>query len=116
MFVAGTIHYLVDKHFHPEAVSSASFDKLLIYFLAFLIIDFITSSLAFALERRHPASRGDAWLLFHIWLQRFAYRQVFSVVLFKTVKRAIDGKPFSWDKLERTAKMSRATERLTAQP
>jgi cellulose synthase/poly-beta-1,6-N-acetylglucosamine synthase-like glycosyltransferase len=115
MFVAGTIHYLVDKHFHPEAVSSASFDKLLIYFLAFLIIDFITSSLAFALERRHPASRGDAWLLFHIWLQRFAYRQVFSVVLFKTVKRAIDGKPFSWDKLERTAKMSRATERLTAQ-
>jgi len=116
MFVAGTIHYLVDKHFHPEAVSSASFDKLCIYFLAFLIIDFVTSSLAFALERPHPASRGDAWLLFHVWLQRFAYRQVFSVVLFKTVKRAIDGKPFSWDKLERTAKMSRATERLTARP
>jgi hypothetical protein len=35
------------------------------------------------------------------------------VVLFKTVKRAIDGKPFSWDKLDRTAKMSKATERLT---
>jgi len=116
MFVVGTLKYLIDKYFHPEAASAANFDKLLIYFLTFLIIDFITSSLAFMLERRHPASKGDAWLLFHIWLQRFAYRQVFSVVLFKTVKRAIDGKPFSWDKLERTAKMSRATERLTALP
>jgi hypothetical protein len=47
-------------------------------------------------------------------LQRFAYRQLFSLVLFKTVKRAIDGRPFNWDKLERTAKMSEQTERLTA--
>ncbi len=116
MFVAGTLKYFVDKYFHPEAASAASFDKLLIYFLTFLIIDFVTSALAFALERRHPASKGDAWLLFHIWVQRFSYRQVFSIVLFKTVKRAIDGKPFSWDKLERTARMSRATERLTALP
>jgi hypothetical protein len=38
---------------------------------------------------------------------------LFSWVLVRTVKRAIDGKPFSWDKLERTAKMSKATERLT---
>jgi ABC-type ATPase with predicted acetyltransferase domain len=77
------------------------------------MIDFITSAIAFALERRHPASKGDGWLLFHIWIQRFTYRQVFSVVLFKTIKRAIDGKPFAWDKLERTATMSKATEKLT---
>jgi cellulose synthase/poly-beta-1,6-N-acetylglucosamine synthase-like glycosyltransferase len=114
MFVAGTIHYFVDKHFHPEAASSASFIKLLTYFLAFLVIDFITSALAFSLERRHPANKGDGWLLFHIWLQRFTYRQIFSVVLFKTIKRAIDGRPFNWDKIERTAKMSRQTERIAA--
>ena len=114
MFVAGTIHYFVDKHFHPEAASAASFEKLLTYFLAFLMIDFITSALAFSLERRHPSCKGDGWLLFHIWLQRFAYRQVFSVVLFKTIKRAIDGRPFNWDKIERTAKMSRQTEEITA--
>jgi hypothetical protein len=114
MFVAGTIHYLLDHHFHPETASSASFQKLLSYFLTFLVIDFVTSALAFSLERRHPASKGDGWLLFHIWLQRFAYRQVFSIVLFKTIKRAIDGRPFNWDKLERTAQMSKQTERLTA--
>ncbi|WP_446741635.1 glycosyltransferase [Silvibacterium acidisoli] len=114
MFVAGVIHYFVDRYFHPEAASAASFEKLLTYFLTFLIIDFVTSALAFSLERKHPANKGDKWLLFHIWLQRFAYRQVFSIVLFRTMKRAIDGRPFAWDKLERTAKMSSQTERITA--
>ncbi len=113
MFVAGVAHYLVDRHYHPEAASSASFMKLVTYFVTFLLIDFVTSAVAFSLERRHPANKGDGWLLFHIWLQRFAYRQVFSIVLFKTLKRAIDGKPFNWDKLERTAQMSKQTEALT---
>ena len=113
MFVFGVIHYLIDKHFHPETASADSFLKLLTFFLAFLIIDFTASALAFALERKHPASKGDAWLLFHIWIQRFTYRQVFSLVLLKTIKRAIDGKPFAWDKLERTATMSKSTEQLT---
>jgi cellulose synthase/poly-beta-1,6-N-acetylglucosamine synthase-like glycosyltransferase/peptidoglycan/xylan/chitin deacetylase (PgdA/CDA1 family)/spore germination protein YaaH len=113
MFVAGVANYFYNKHFHPEAASPASFEKLLAFFLAFLVIDFLTSALAFSLERKHPASRGDAWLLFHIWIQRFTYRQVFSIVLFKTMKRAIDGKPFAWDKLDRTARMSKQTEKLT---
>jgi cellulose synthase/poly-beta-1,6-N-acetylglucosamine synthase-like glycosyltransferase/peptidoglycan/xylan/chitin deacetylase (PgdA/CDA1 family)/spore germination protein YaaH len=113
MFIAGIVHYLIDRHYHPEAASAASFMKLLAYFLTFLLIDFVTSTVAFSLERRHPANKGDGWLLFHIWLQRFAYRQVFSIVLFKTVMRAIDGKPFNWDKLERTALMSKRTEALT---
>jgi peptidoglycan-N-acetylglucosamine deacetylase len=112
MFVFGVVHYFADKYFHPEAASTASFHRLLAFFLAFLIIDFLASALAFALEKKHPASKGDGWLLFHIWIQRFTYRQVFSVVLFKTVKRAIDGKPFNWDKLDRTAKMSESTEKL----
>ena len=113
MFLAGVFSYFWNKYFHPMAASSASFEKLLIFFLAFLVIDFTASALAFALERKHPASKGDAWLLFHIWIQRFTYRQVFSVVLFKTIKRAIDGKPFNWDKLDRTAQMSKETEQLT---
>jgi cellulose synthase/poly-beta-1,6-N-acetylglucosamine synthase-like glycosyltransferase len=113
MFLYGVLQYFIDRHYHPEAASAANFQKLLIYFLTFLLIDFVTSAVAFSLERRHPANKGDRWLLFHIWLQRFSYRQLFSVVLFKTVKRAIDGKPFNWDKLDRTAKMSKQTEALT---
>ena len=116
MFVDGVLHYFVDLHYHPEAASSDNLDRLLLFFFGFLLIDFVTSTLAFSLERRHPANKGDGWLLFHIWLQRFAYRQVFSIVLFKTVKRAIDGKPFNWDKLERTARMSIKTDALMKTP
>ena len=112
MFVIGAVQFGINRYYHPETASSASFEKLVAYFLAFMVIDFITSSLAFSLERRHPASKGDGWLLFHIWLQRFAYRQVFSVVLLKTLKRAIDGRPFNWDKLERTAVMSKSTDAI----
>ena len=113
MFVAGIFHYFIDKHFHPDSTSTAGLYKLITFFVAFLLIDFLASALAFALERKHPASKGDAWLLFHIWIQRFSYRQVFSIVLFKTLKRAIDGKPFNWDKLDRTAPMSKETDMLT---
>jgi len=112
MFVIGTVQFFVNRYYHPEAASTASFEKLVAYFLTFMVIDFMTSSVAFSLERKHPANKGDGWLLFHIWLQRFAYRQVFSVVLFKTVKRAIDGRPFNWDKIARTAKMSKRTDEL----
>jgi cellulose synthase/poly-beta-1,6-N-acetylglucosamine synthase-like glycosyltransferase/peptidoglycan/xylan/chitin deacetylase (PgdA/CDA1 family)/spore germination protein YaaH len=112
MFVASFFKFLYDRHFHPDSASSAGFIKLLYFFLAFMIIDFSASALAFLLERKHPASKGDGWLLVHIWIQRFSYRQVFSVVLFKTVKRVIDGRPFSWDKLERTAQMSKATDQM----
>ena len=113
MFLSGLGNYFIDRYYHPEAASAASFEKLVAYFLTFLLIDFVTSAVAFSLERRHPANKGDAWLLFHIWLQRFAYRQVFSLVLAKTLKRAIDGQPFDWNKLDRTAEMSKSAEALS---
>jgi cellulose synthase/poly-beta-1,6-N-acetylglucosamine synthase-like glycosyltransferase/peptidoglycan/xylan/chitin deacetylase (PgdA/CDA1 family)/spore germination protein YaaH len=115
MFVFGVVKYFIDKHFHPETTSTNDIYKLLTFFLAFLLIDFAASALAFALERKHPASKGDAWLLVHIWVQRFTYRQLFSWVLIRTVKRAFDGRSFSWDKLERTAKMSKSTESITTE-
>ena len=103
MFVVGTIWYYIQKHFHPDSTDPADFHKLVLFFFAFLVIDFIASAIAFALERRRPDDKEDAWLLTQVWLQRFAYRQLFSIVLFKTLKRALEGRKFAWDKLERTA-------------
>jgi cellulose synthase/poly-beta-1,6-N-acetylglucosamine synthase-like glycosyltransferase/spore germination protein YaaH/peptidoglycan/xylan/chitin deacetylase (PgdA/CDA1 family) len=103
MFVFGTLSYLIQKSYHPDSTDPADFQRLLIFFVVFLVIDFIASAIAFALERRQPESREDIWLLSQVWLQRFAYRQVFSIVLFKTLMRAITGRPFAWDKLDRTA-------------
>jgi cellulose synthase/poly-beta-1,6-N-acetylglucosamine synthase-like glycosyltransferase/spore germination protein YaaH/peptidoglycan/xylan/chitin deacetylase (PgdA/CDA1 family) len=103
MFAFGAIWYFIQKHFHPDSTDPASFHKLVAFFFAFLVIDFLASALAFALERRRPDDKEDPWLLSQVWLQRFAYRQLFSVVLFKTLKRALEGRKFAWDKLERTA-------------
>ena len=77
--------------YHPDSTDPASFQRLVLFFVVFLVIDFIASAIAFALERRQPEAREDGWLLSQVWLQRFAYRQVFSLVLFRTLKRAITG-------------------------
>jgi cellulose synthase/poly-beta-1,6-N-acetylglucosamine synthase-like glycosyltransferase len=102
------------RYFHPESTDASSFERLAFYFVIFLAIDFIASALAFLLERRVEGTGEDAQLLLHLWLQRFSYRQLFSAVLAKTVKRAIDGKPFAWDKLERTAAVTQS--RIPATP
>jgi cellulose synthase/poly-beta-1,6-N-acetylglucosamine synthase-like glycosyltransferase/spore germination protein YaaH/peptidoglycan/xylan/chitin deacetylase (PgdA/CDA1 family) len=103
MFVVGAVTYFVDKYRHPESANPADFHKLVVYFALFMVIDFIASSIAFTLERQQPGGKRDFLLLGHVWLQRFAYRQLFSLVLLKTLKRAIEGGGFAWDKLERTA-------------
>jgi cellulose synthase/poly-beta-1,6-N-acetylglucosamine synthase-like glycosyltransferase len=106
MFTFGSLWYLMSRYFHPESTDPRNFERLLLFFLLFLAIDFAASALAFLLERREEGHSENMQLLLHLWLQRFAYRQLFSAVLLKTVKRAIDGKPFAWDKLERTAEVS----------
>ena len=103
MFAFGALTYGINKYFHPDSTNPADFIRLVVYFLAFLIIDFAASAIAFTLERKEARQKEDWLLLSQVWLQRFAYRQLFSIVLFKTLKRAVDGRPFSWDKLERTA-------------
>ena len=109
MFVVGMVWYLVQKWFHPESTDPGTFQRLIVFFVAFLVIDFLASAIAFALERRRPEAPEDPWLLSQVWLQRFAYRQLFSLVLLKTLKRAAEGQRFAWDKLERTAAMSYQT-------
>ena len=106
MFVVGALWYGIQRYFHPESTDPTSFQRLVLFFAVFMVIDFITSAIAFALERRVPEAREDAMLLSQVWLQRFAYRQLFSLVLLKTLKRAFEGRPFAWDKLERTAAVS----------
>ncbi len=103
MFVVGAVSYFVNKYFHPESANPASFHRLVVYFALFMVIDFITSTIAFTLERQQPGGKRDFLLLGHVWLQRFAYRQLFSLVLIKTLKRAVEGGSFAWDKLERKA-------------
>jgi hypothetical protein len=50
---------------------------------------------AFALERKE-----DWTLLIPVLLQRFYYRQLMYVVLFRSVKEAVSGRPVGWRGVE----------------
>jgi cellulose synthase/poly-beta-1,6-N-acetylglucosamine synthase-like glycosyltransferase/peptidoglycan/xylan/chitin deacetylase (PgdA/CDA1 family) len=79
----------------------ASGDDLLrsvLFFLGFLLIDVLTCAIAFALE-----SDEDWTLLIPVLLQRFYYRQLMYVVLFRSVKEAVSGRPVGWRGVEREA-------------
>src|SRR5439155_16923972 len=95
MFAVGALWYAGQKSFHPESTDPASFHRLVLFFAPFLLIDLLTSAIALPLERRQPQPREDPWLLSQVWLQRFAYRQLFSYVLVKTLKRALEGERFA---------------------
>jgi hypothetical protein len=41
MFVVGAVSYFVNRHFHPESANPSDFQRLMIYFALFMIIDFI---------------------------------------------------------------------------
>ena len=65
------------------------------FFIGFLLIDVLTCVLAFALERKEDWS-----LLVPVLLQRFYYRQLMYVVLFRSVKEAVRGRPVGWRGVE----------------
>ncbi|HKW56868.1 MAG TPA: glycosyltransferase [Candidatus Acidoferrum sp.] len=75
--------------------TSADVEKSLIFFLGFLLIDVLTCVLAFALEKKE-----DWALLIPVLLQRFYYRQLMYVVLFRSVKEAVSGRPVGWRGVE----------------
>jgi len=78
---------------HPTSLPGGLLDEH-----AYRFVDWLAAVLAFVMEPEED--KQLTWLIF---IQRFAYRQVFSIVLFKTLIRAFQGRPFAWDKLERTA-------------
>jgi cellulose synthase/poly-beta-1,6-N-acetylglucosamine synthase-like glycosyltransferase len=65
--------------------------RSLLYFAIFMVIDFLTCVVAFALERDE-----DWGLLVPLVLQRFYYRQLMYIVLFRAVLQAWKGGAVGW--------------------
>ena len=82
--------------FHlPQLWTLADLQRSVVFFLGFLMIDVLTCVMAFALEK------GEEWsLLIPVLLQRFYYRQMMYVVLFRSVKEAVSGRPVGWRGVE----------------
>jgi peptidoglycan-N-acetylglucosamine deacetylase len=79
----------------PQLWTSADVEKSLLFFLGFMLIDILTCVVAFVLERKE-----DWTLLIPVLLQRFYYRQLMYVVLFRSVKEAVSGRPVGWRGVE----------------
>ena len=79
----------------PQLWTTADVERSLFFFVGFLLIDVLTCMVAFALERKE-----DWTLLIPVLLQRFYYRQLMYVVLFRSVKEAVSGRPVGWRGVE----------------
>jgi cellulose synthase/poly-beta-1,6-N-acetylglucosamine synthase-like glycosyltransferase/spore germination protein YaaH/peptidoglycan/xylan/chitin deacetylase (PgdA/CDA1 family) len=82
---------LIWNRHEPESIQ-----KILSFYILFLLVDIAVSILAFSFEKEK--------LYKLIWLipQRFIYRQLMYVVLYRSIKKAIKGETQSWGKLNRT--------------
>ncbi|MGB7436383.1 MAG: glycosyltransferase, partial [Candidatus Acidiferrum sp.] len=79
----------------PQLWTTADVQRSVVFFLGFLIIDVLTCVIAFALERHE-----DWTLLIPVLLQRFYYRQLMYIVLFRSVKEAVSGRAVGWRGVE----------------
>jgi cellulose synthase/poly-beta-1,6-N-acetylglucosamine synthase-like glycosyltransferase/spore germination protein YaaH/peptidoglycan/xylan/chitin deacetylase (PgdA/CDA1 family) len=79
----------------PQLWTTEDVQRSVVFFLGFLLIDVLTCVIAFALERRE-----DWTLLIPVLLQRFYYRQLMYIVLFRSVKEAVSGRPVGWKGVE----------------
>lgn len=79
----------------PQLWTTADVQRSVLFFVGFLLIDILTCVVAFALE-----SKEDWTLLIPVLLQRFYYRQLMYVVLFRSVKEAVSGRPVGWRGVE----------------
>ena len=82
----------------PQLWTTSDVEKSVLFFLGFLLIDILTCMVAFALEHKE-----DWTLLIPVLLQRFYYRQLMYVVLFRSVKEAVSGRPVGWRGVESEA-------------
>jgi peptidoglycan-N-acetylglucosamine deacetylase len=71
-------------------------EKILMYYLLFVLIDFIVSIIAFRMERENYRK------LIYIIPQRFIWRQLMYYILFKAIRRALKGELNAWGDLKRT--------------
>ncbi len=79
----------------PQLWTVEDVERSLIFFVGFMLIDLLTCVIAFALERREEWS-----LLWPLLFQRFYYRQMMYVVLFRALMRAVQGRAIGWRGVE----------------
>jgi cellulose synthase/poly-beta-1,6-N-acetylglucosamine synthase-like glycosyltransferase/spore germination protein YaaH/peptidoglycan/xylan/chitin deacetylase (PgdA/CDA1 family) len=73
-----------------------NFERTLVFYIIFLVVDVFVSLFAFSFEKEKTSKL--------LWLipQRFVYRQLMYVTLFRALRKAIKGENQGWGALKRT--------------
>lgn len=79
----------------PQLWTTADLERSLLFFLGFMLIDVLTCAVAFLLEKHE-----DWTLLVPVLLQRFYYRQMMYVVIFRSFMGAVQGRAVGWRGVE----------------
>src|ERR1700674_4066003 len=98
LFLGSLVLYGASQfHFtHLEQIyTAADIQRSLVFFIGFMLIDFLTCIVAFTLEHHEDWS-----LLWPLLLQRFYYRQMMYFVLFRSVMGAVQGRSGGWRGVE----------------
>jgi cellulose synthase/poly-beta-1,6-N-acetylglucosamine synthase-like glycosyltransferase/peptidoglycan/xylan/chitin deacetylase (PgdA/CDA1 family)/spore germination protein YaaH len=74
--------------------------KILTYYVAFIVVDFIVGIIAFWMEKE------DFKKLWYIIPQRFIWRQLMYYILIKSVRRALKGELSGWGAVKRTGNVT----------
>ncbi|MFC4210002.1 glycosyltransferase [Pedobacter lithocola] len=78
------------------------FGQVLFYYLIFILVDMIFAAIAFKME--HEKFKN----LLYIFPQRFFWRQLMYLVLFRSFRKAIKGELETWGTLKRTGNVKEA--------
>lgn len=98
-FIIPTFSPLADL-FMIIGLFSGNAGKIFIYYLLFMIVDASISIAAYIFERE------KLWILLWIIPQRFCYRWIMYVVLFKSYRKALKGELQTWGVLKRTGNVA----------
>ena len=79
----------------PQLWTAQDVERSLVFFAIFMFVDLMTCVIAFALEKHE-----DWTLLAPLLIQRFYYRQMMYVVLFRALREAVRGRPVGWKGVE----------------
>lgn len=82
------------------ALFAGNWKIVLLYYIAFFLVELMTGFLAYALEGERP------WDLTLLFFQRIYFRQLMHYVLVKSLIFALRGRLVGWGKLERRATVS----------
>ena len=87
---------LVSLLFASVGIMPASFDKIILYYLIFMLVDIIGAAVAFYFEKEDY--KKLVWLI----PQKLIYRQLMYYILIKSFRKAMKGELQGWGILNRT--------------